>query len=154
MQFLSKAKILTEDGMEEIYPGECIITFSNTPALISPADETKCGFTNSYVIFDSDKSLSEAVRQYGVPISKIITETDFSSINNLLNRIYIEKALGQNMYREQIDLLVRELLIYLGRSASKSSAGAKFPKDRELINALQRVRREVYLNPQEFCTVN
>lgn len=152
MQFASRARILTENGLEEIFPGECILTFSRTPAYIT-GPEGGDGFSNSYIIFDEEEPFRRASLQYGVPHNRIIHETDAAGIHSLFSRIYMENALALPMHREKIDLLLRELLLDLGRSASGREDGAFLPQDRALIDAVQRVRREMYLNLLEYQTV-
>lgn len=153
MQFTSRAKILTQDGLAEIYPGECVITFRDVPAYISALEDADDGFSNSYLVFEDDEPFCQAMKKYGVPHNRIIHETDFGSINSLFNKIYMENALALSMYREQIDLLLQEMLLRLGRSAAREETRSFLPNDRELIAALQNVRKEMYLDLLSYQTV-
>ena len=57
------------------------------------------------------------------------------------------------MHREQIDLLLRELLLHLGRSAAREKNNLLLPHDRELIGALQKIRQDMYLDLLTYQTV-
>ena len=153
MQFTSGARILTEEGLTDVCPGACILTFSHTPAFLSTPESSAEGFANSYIVFDEEEPFRQAVRLYGVPHNRVIHETDFGSVSSLFSKIYMENALALPMYREQTDLLLRELLLELGRSAAGQGGGAKLPQDRALISALRWVGREMYLNLLEYRTV-
>lgn len=153
MQFTSQARVLTENGMEHVYPGECMLTFRHTPAYIGPAEHLNEGFSNNYVVFEEDQPFQEASLQYHVPHNRIIHETDFGSVHSLFNKIYIEQALSLSMHQEQIDLLLRELLLHLGRSAAREKTDLLLPHDRELIGALQKIRQDMYLDLLTYQTV-
>lgn len=153
MQFTSQAKVLTASGMQEAYPGECMLVFRHTPAYIAPTEHQKTGFSNSYIVFEDHSSFYEASLFYHVPHNCIIHETDFSAIHSLLDQIYIEKALARSMYREQVDLLLRQLLLQLGRSASKENQLSPLPHNPSLMGVMQKIRQDMYLDLTKYQTV-
>ena len=153
MQFTSSAKVLTANGMEEVYPGECMLAFPHTPAYIASADHQKTGFSNSYIVFEDHQSFYDASMQYHVPNNCIIHEMDFSAIHALLDQIYMEKALARPMHREQVDLLLRQLLLLLGRSASKEPHLFPFTHNPSLIGIMQKIRQDMYLDLNQYQTV-
>jgi len=153
MQFTSKARILTAAGMEVIHPGECILTLSRTPAYIESLESDPEGFTNNYVIFQEDVVLQKAIRQYQVPHHTIIREADFAFVKGILTRLYMEHAQKPSMYKEQIDLLLRELLVCLSRAAARTD-NPLCTTNRELVRAIQQVRMDMYLDLSQYPTVS
>lgn len=153
MQFTSQAKVLTANGMEDVYPGECMLVFAHTPAYIGPAEHLKTGFSNSYVVFEDHASFYEASMLYHVPHNCIIHEMDFSAIHTLFDQIYIEKALARPMYREQIDLLLRQLFLLLGRSAAKENIPTLLSHNPSLMGIMQKIRQDMYLDLNTYQTV-
>jgi len=153
LQFISPAKILTSSGMENIYPGECILTFAGTPAEIVTHGD-KPYFSNNNLWFTDEAPFAEAICQYHVPHHTIIRNVDFIAVNSLLNKIYIERAQQLSMYKEQIDLLMRELFIYLGRAADDSMKHPSLPRNDRLHLLIRELRKEMYLNPCQYPSVN
>ena len=153
MQFTSQAKVLTSNGMEDVYPGDCMLVFRHTPAYIGPAEHQKTGFSNSYIVFNNHSAFYEASKHYQVPHNCIIHEMGFSAIHALFDQIYIEKAMARPMYQEQMDLLLRQLLLLLGRSAARDTFSTSFSHNHSLMGRLQTIRQDMYLDLTMYQTV-
>lgn len=125
---------------------ETIITKENAFLLYTPGKaqiyQAVRRFKNSFVHFTCDNG--DFLKDYDLPVNRVVYLPDPGAMNTVLRSIYVESVLKQDFYAEQMDLLIRQLLILFSRQLHTWPGGSDTPAD--LYEQFRKARIEILTN--------
>ena len=137
------------------FGSDTIVTKENAFLLYTPGEaqiyQAVRRFKNSFVHFTCDSG--DFLKEYDLPVNQVVYLPDPGAMNTALRSIYVESVLKQDFYAEQMDMLVRQLLILFSRQLHTWSNGSGIPAD--LYEQFRKARIEILTNiTKEWNTEN
>jgi len=125
--------------------GETMITKENACILYSPKQRRHYSgapkFKNSFIHFFVDE---DYLKRFPIKFDTVFYPEDYTSINEIIRKIYIEKLNKNTCYKELIDSYLIQLLSIAARSFENHTQNVKNADD--LLSTFENLRIEVLSN--------
>ncbi len=134
---------------------ETVITKENAFLLYTPGEaqvyQALRRFKNSFVHFTCDNG--DFLKEYDLPANRVVYLPNPGAMNTVLRSIYVESVLKQDFYADQLDMLMRQLLILFSRQLHTWSEDSAVSAD--LYEQFRKTRIEILTNiTKEWNTEN
>ncbi len=117
--FLTEMEVRLESGTKLAKPGACILYTPGTPQ-----DYQAVGaFQNSYVHFDC--TMPELFEQYRIPCNEVFYPQNTEELQQQMKRISREYLTQPPYYEIQMNMLLEQLFLLIGRDSAEQSAASE-----------------------------